>query len=106
MSVQEIERFRPCVINSNFCNMIKQQIVHNLIEDEFYTDKTDVSVLAGYTLEPDETVKLMVLINNTPLIELAISPYITSTFEVEEKIFNAYKKKYRTLKFKKENEDV
>lgn len=106
MSEQEFKRFRPCVINSNFCKMIKQEIIHKLTEDEFYTDKTDVSVIAGYTLEPDETIKLMVLIDNTPLIELAISPYTASTFEVKEKIFNAYKKKYRALKFKKENEYV
>ena len=90
----------PNVINSNFCRMIKNELIQNLINDNLYTDKTDVSVIAGYTLE--KNIHLMVLIDNTPLIELSINSSSDTTSDTAEKILRAYENKYHKSKSKGE----
>ena len=88
------------VINSNFCRMIKNELIQNLINDNLYTDKTHVSLMAGYSLE--KSVRIMVLIDNTPLIELSINSSSDTTSDTEEKILRAYENKYHKSKSKGE----
>lgn len=83
-------------LNPKYCETLKEEIIQRLKGDMLYNEKTEVDVMSHYDVVTD-THKLLVIIDRTPLIDLAVDR-ISSTADTTWKVMKAYNERFGEVK--------